>query len=333
MNNRQTKIIFGIIVIILLGVIAYLALSDRQAPSGSTLVPEPSPIVTDTATPEQPAAPASADWRTYRDAELGYEMSIPADTVRDGRFVSAKTIFNLEVKDDQYIYQEINGRQSKTLIPFKDFSFLDFEQSGQAMMGERTAAIFKAPRGYCDGPGCSEPFIAYGVEAVPGTYYVLVFYGDDALNETERHVLESFRFPEESPVAWKTHTQNSLDFSFRYPTDGKVRLGSNDGARIDNLEVGRTDADKALQSVEYIIEAGQSAAGIDCRTLIKNPRQVMVLGLETYRGQTVDGPHPGYSFTSCWNVLGKGHSITVNQATADGELADSIFNSLRPVDR
>lgn len=333
MNKRQTKIILGVVIIILLGVVAYLALSDRQPPSGSTLVPEPTATITDTATPDLPAPAAVDEWRAYHDAELGYELSVPADTVRDGRFISARAVFNLEVKDNQYIIRETNGQQIKTLIAFKDFRYLDFDQSGQTTMGERPAAVFKAPRGYCDGPGCSDPFIAYGVEAVPGTYYVLVFYGDDVLNETERHILESFRFPEQSPVAWKTHAPANFDFSFRYPADGKLRLGSKDSARIDNSSVARSDAENFLKAGEYIIEANQSVGEKDCGALIQDARQVIILGLETYRGPSVDGPHPGYSFTSCWNALGKGHSITVNQATADGELANSIFSTIRTASR
>ncbi len=212
MNNRQTKIIFGVVIIILLGIIAYLALSDRQAPSSLTVtpaanstLPEDDKVVTDTAEPadieaREEVAPKQ-DWLLYRDANGGFEMMMPKDTVHTGpgryvvgssTFASGDLKFTVDTKD-HVLYEEKNGKMTKTPLAFKDFYFMDFERVREGTMAGKPAAIFEAPRGYCDGPGCSDPFIAYAIETAPAKYMILVFYGDTKLSADEQRVLESFK--------------------------------------------------------------------------------------------------------------------------------------------
>jgi len=135
-----------------------------------------------------------AEWKLYKNVEYGFSIEVPADTDSDGDstvyFTSTKGRFAFDVRENQY--ETINGKQVP--ITFKDYFYFDHERSGEGKLGGKTAAIFKLPNGYCDGPGCTDPFIAYSTDVPVAMFYNLVFYGDVSLNATEKHILESFKF-------------------------------------------------------------------------------------------------------------------------------------------
>ena len=59
-------------------------------------------------------------------------------------------------------------------------------------IGGIEAGVYKAPNGYCDGPSCSEPYIAI-VTKKGEDIYSLTFFGDDELSKTENSILQSFK--------------------------------------------------------------------------------------------------------------------------------------------
>lgn len=70
-----------------------------------------------------------------------------------------------------------------------------FEMDGEieGTIGGEPAKKFVASRGYCDGPGCSDPYVAYTVFH-GGDRYNIVFFGDTHLSADEQIILDSFEF-------------------------------------------------------------------------------------------------------------------------------------------
>jgi hypothetical protein len=75
------------------------------------------------------------------------------------------------------------------------YFYLDFLPSATSTLGTEDALVFKAPKGYCDGPGCGDSFVAYSAKH-NDDFYNLVFYGDTELNQIEQAILSSFKFIE-----------------------------------------------------------------------------------------------------------------------------------------
>lgn len=127
-------------------------------------------------------------WKTYQNKKLGFELQIPSyiSIIEDSRdliiFESEKENFELRLRDKEYKSQNLNH-----------YSYLDLPIFSKSTLGEKEAVIFKAPNGYCDGPGCTKPFIAYSAMSNE-TFYNLVFKGDTSLNDTEEAILISFKF-------------------------------------------------------------------------------------------------------------------------------------------
>lgn len=150
------------------------------------------PIVTTPEKTQEPTQPAdeTANWKTYQNKDLGFELKMPS-------YVSVDKEFN-----DQYnrlvIFKsekgnfEVRLREGKTTSLDK-YYYLDFPVSFRSTLGGKEALVFEAPNGYCDGPGCSDPFIAYSTKN-GDDFYNLVFGGDVELSETEKSILSSFKF-------------------------------------------------------------------------------------------------------------------------------------------
>lgn len=150
------------------------------------------PIVTtpeETRTPTQPVD-ETENWKTYQNSALGFELKVPAYVSVDKEF---KDQYNRLVifKSDKENF-EVRLREGKT-TSLNQYYYLDFPVSSRSTLGGQEALVFEAPNGYCDGPGCSDPFVAYSTKN-GDDFYNLVFSGDVKMSDTEKSILSSFKF-------------------------------------------------------------------------------------------------------------------------------------------
>jgi|SRR3989344_5545792 len=139
-----------------------------------------------------------SDWLTYRNEEYGFEVKYPSGVdpkVYEHPYRPSITF----KKDDIQLYFEVAiskpyaQEEANYYKDINNYNFLDLPQIGKGILGGQEAVFFEAPNGYCDGPGCGYPFVAYSTQK-NNNYYNLVFYYDTKLNPTEELILFSFKF-------------------------------------------------------------------------------------------------------------------------------------------
>ena len=142
-----------------------------------------------------PAGPESLvmDMKVYRSATLGFMIRYPS-----GIQVTKEL-------NDQYnrftsfagngLTFEVRLKQDIDNTSLDQYYFMDAPISGQTTLGGLQANIYQLPNGYCDGPSCSQPFVAV-VTKRGNDFFSLSFYGDPELSEAEKTILVSFQFIE-----------------------------------------------------------------------------------------------------------------------------------------
>ncbi len=126
----------------------------------------------------------------YQNNEYGFAISLPDKISKKESSANKKrptiTFKNTNLNFDVRLYIDLNK-------DLNNFHWRDKEADSKGLLAGNEANIYKAPNGYCDGPGCSFPYIAYATK-YDGNFYILSFYGDAELSEEEKRILESFNF-------------------------------------------------------------------------------------------------------------------------------------------
>jgi hypothetical protein len=130
------------------------------------------------------------DLETYENKELGFTLKMSTDTKVDKElndennrlvvFKSGKENFEVRVKE---------GKDTS----LDKYFYLDFPVASKSTLGGEEAVVSEAPNGYCDGPGCGDPFVVYSAKK-GDDFYSIVFYGDAELSDAEKSILSSFEF-------------------------------------------------------------------------------------------------------------------------------------------
>jgi len=129
--------------------------------------------------------------KSYSNETYGFSMKIPADAtakVYEGSLQDS-IVFSRNGKDAF----SVDIRKDAAATDIRLFYYLDNPIESYGTLGGEDAVISRAPGGYCDGPGCSQPFAV--ISAKKGNYiYSLNFSGDAVFSDEEQRIINSFAF-------------------------------------------------------------------------------------------------------------------------------------------
>lgn len=157
----------------------YLKPVSTSAPTTGTIPPT-------TITPD-----LVVSWETYNSPEFGFSIDYSQ---------------NLQVQDylnDQYnrtvsfkgtdLYFSVTLRKADSNFNLDKYYFMDSPIARTTVLSGQKANIYEMPNGYCDGPGCSQPYIAIVTEHNSDVYSIS-FFGDSKLSSLESQILSTFKF-------------------------------------------------------------------------------------------------------------------------------------------
>ena len=124
--------------------------------------------------------------QVYTNDTFNYQFSIPQGT-------------NVRHHQDQVIFTgQVDFSTNATgwvQADLDEVLYLDAPPSKIVTINGQQAAVFSFAQGYCDGPGCGDPFLAYGFLS-SGNLVTIAFPGDIELSKAESDILNSFTFVE-----------------------------------------------------------------------------------------------------------------------------------------
>lgn len=169
----------------------YQSLREKQTNLSPALSPSLNPISSPSFNPTATISAIPADWKTYTNNDLNFEIKYPPELRIEKEFNDQ---YN---RGAQFIGSNINLwislRKDENNTPLEKYFYLDQEASGQIVLGGQKALIFKSETGYCDGPSCGKPYIAYVLKK-DNDFYVISFSGATTLSNIENQILSTFRF-------------------------------------------------------------------------------------------------------------------------------------------
>jgi len=217
--------------------------SNKNLVSRANLTQTVSPTPITTADP-------TTNWKIYNNKDLGFELKYPPSAQIDKELndqYNRATIFK-----GGSVHFEVRLRKTGDIILDK-YYFMDSSIVRKTTLDNIPANVYELPNGYCDGPSCSEPYIAF-VAKYGSDLYHLSFFGDVKMSDEENQILSTFKFLDKpSPTStttipsitikyspktnWQTYTDEIAKFSFQYninpaqPHNSHQSLGNNEAGK------------------------------------------------------------------------------------------------------
>lgn len=185
-------IALSLLTIVLLVSTAFLYYQNMQlknmvASYQSQPVVSPTPIATTDPT---------ADWKTYKNVALGFELKYPTIVEIDREFNDQNNRAAIFKGDN--LYFEVMLRKAGD-ISLDKYYYMDNSGFTKSILGSKNANvyIYDASKNSCvsdgNGPSCPLSYVTYVVLNGSDLYH-LSFYGDSTLSNVEKEILSTFKF-------------------------------------------------------------------------------------------------------------------------------------------
>ncbi len=196
--QKPSNLLLILMVLVLVGLVGYggyYAGKYFSAPTTQYIAPTPLAI------PVVPTPAASvdstADWKTYQNKEMGFSIKYPS-------YYIPREVTDLGPNDQRVIFLAESGdvglssfsvHVSKAELP--EFPY-DEKPTGEYTLDGTKGNYIELPKGYGDGPGFTQPFIATYVAKL-GRLHQIKFDGVSSINDkTVDQILSTFKFVDEN---------------------------------------------------------------------------------------------------------------------------------------
>ncbi len=123
-------------------------------------------------------------WKTYKNDAGGFSINYPEGYT--SKEDSGKQIYVTFKKDEKSSFV-VKAQKTES----ENTEYRDAKSTGSIKLGNLEAKQYDFPNGYCDGPGCSLPFIA--VKAYKNNQeYIVEFLNTTKIDTTQQEILKSF---------------------------------------------------------------------------------------------------------------------------------------------
>ena len=129
---------------------------------------------------------ANSKMVTFTDTKGQYTLTYPGIYDKNDLSTDSQIFRIFKKNDNEYFYVRVKKVEKETEF------YRDTESTKTAKIGGFDAKVFELPEGYCDGPECTDPFIAV-IVFNDLTEYIFEFYNINELGETEEAILASFK--------------------------------------------------------------------------------------------------------------------------------------------
>lgn len=228
--------VYLLIILLLVGVGGYLYFTKS---STKPVIPQPTPSVTPTK-----AVDETANWKTYTSTTLGFSIKYPSDakiTEQQNGSVSL-LIWGPTQKANTEFYDGVNlnfnadSLKGQTLKAFTDKRVEDSKINGEILIPLKPTTI-GAVEGYMfRASGLGEHNYTF-LPSKSGEYFEIINSTNDPTNKgfvkTADQILSTFKFVSASDgesqnsrdktANWKTYTNETYKFSFKYPETAAIQ--------------------------------------------------------------------------------------------------------------
>jgi hypothetical protein len=192
----------------------------------------------------------TANWKTYVNAALWFSLKYPT-TVQIEKELNDQynrtTIFR-----SVDMHFEVMLRNNSNKVALDKYLYMDSPVKRTATLAGKEANVYEFPKGYCDGPSCSDPFVAIVIENA-NDFYHLSFFGSNQLSNLDKQILSSFKLINGSEPTKTTSTKIYSDinypFEVEYPANWYLRTTY--GKSVNNLGNSRIAGIDISNSLTY----------------------------------------------------------------------------------
>ena len=165
----------------------------------------------------------TANWKTYRNEELGFEVKYPNSWKISEMIINNPSNLGYEVTLKRLEVGEENYK-SLTISMTSKYPYLP-DNNHNAPLSQTTVGGLKAKEqvftsGYCDVLSCSDPFVGIWINK-NGYIYTFNFSNTITIKDIYNQILSTFKFIGDETANWKTYQNKQYGFEFKYDPDLK----------------------------------------------------------------------------------------------------------------
>jgi len=146
---------------------------------------KPTQIVTKTPSSE------TQNWKNYTSTDFGFSINIPSE-VKVDRLTNDKYNRAVSFEDNRGGFV-VMLRTIYEGFDLNKYYYMDMEPDHKVLLDGVEANVYIASNGYCDGPGCSKPYISF-VTVNGNNIYHFSFHNRTTITDIDKKILDSFKF-------------------------------------------------------------------------------------------------------------------------------------------